>query len=142
MAETAQVNGRFPANQAAFNTFADSYLDPIWESLHGTEGGGYMYGGLKPGFWNDGAHGVTTIAKDDPNRQYLHVLTPPSTSTLRIRDNGYRIASVANLRTGKAVSWSQSGGVLTLTGLAAGTRTTPSSRSPPQAARASSPASR
>ncbi|MER6221359.1 glycosyl hydrolase family 28 protein [Streptomyces sp900105755] len=117
MAETAQVNGKFPANQASFNTFAASYLDPIWESLHGTEGGGYMYGGLKPGFWNDGAHGVTTIAKDDPNRQYIHVLTPPSTSTLRIRDNGYRIASVTNLRTGKAVSWSQSGGVLTLTGL-------------------------
>ncbi|MEU2616636.1 glycosyl hydrolase family 28 protein [Streptomyces sp. NPDC007157] len=117
MAETAQVNGRFPANQASFNTFADSYLDPIWESLHGTEGGGYLYGGLKPGFWNDGAHGVTTIAKGDSARQYIHVLTPPSTSTLRIRDNGYRIASVTNLRTGKAVSWSQSGGVLTLTGL-------------------------
>ncbi|MFE7170628.1 glycosyl hydrolase family 28 protein [Streptomyces sp. NPDC057616] len=117
MAETAQVDGRFPSQQAAFNTFAASYLDPIRESLHGTEGGGYMYGGLKPGFWNDGAHGVTTVAKDDPNRQYIHVLTPPSTGTLRIRDNGYRIASVINLRTGKAVSWSQSGGVLTLTGL-------------------------
>ncbi|MFE2099802.1 glycosyl hydrolase family 28 protein [Streptomyces sp. NPDC059468] len=117
MAETAQVNGKFPANQAAFNNFADSYLDPIWESLHGTEGGGYMYGGLKPGFWNDGAHGVTTISRTDPNRQYIHVLTPPGTSTLRIRDNGWRIASVVNLRTGKAVSWSQSGGVLTLTGL-------------------------
>ncbi|MFJ5032649.1 glycosyl hydrolase family 28 protein [Streptomyces sp. NPDC088560] len=117
MAETAQVNGRFPANQAAFNTFANAYLDPIWESLHGTEGGGYMYGGLAPGNWNDGAHGVTTIAKDDPNRQYIHVLTPPSTSTLRIRDNGYRIASVTNLRTGKAVAWSQSDGTLTLTGL-------------------------
>ncbi|MGW7239520.1 glycosyl hydrolase family 28 protein [Streptomyces sp. NPDC054804] len=117
MAETAQVNGRFPANQANFNTFVDSYLDPIWESLHGTEGGGYLYGGLKPGFWNDGAHGVTTIAKGDSARQYVHVLTPPSTGTLRIRDNGYRIASVTNLRTGKAVSWSQSGGVLTLTGL-------------------------
>ncbi|NUR84632.1 MAG: alpha-L-fucosidase, partial [Nonomuraea sp.] len=61
MAETAMVNGKFPANQVAFNTFADGYLAPIWESLHGTEGGGYMYGGLKPGFWNDGAHGVTTI---------------------------------------------------------------------------------
>ncbi|MFH8774053.1 glycosyl hydrolase family 28 protein [Streptomyces sp. NPDC017958] len=116
MAETAQVNGKFPANQAAFNNFADSYLDPIWESLHGTQGGGYMYGGLKPGFWNDGAHGVTTISRTDPNRQYIHVLTPPGTSTLRIRDNGWRIASVVNLRTGKAVSWSQSGGVLTLTG--------------------------
>nr|WP_244211466.1 discoidin domain-containing protein [Streptomyces antibioticus] len=119
MAETAQVNGKFPANQAAFNTFADSYLDPVWESLHGTEGGGYMYGGLKPGFWNDGAHGVTTVAKDDPDRQYVHVLTPPSTGTLRVRDNGYRVASVTDLRTGKAVSWSQSGGVLTLTGLGA-----------------------
>ncbi|MGW2962732.1 glycosyl hydrolase family 28 protein [Streptomyces sp. NPDC001220] len=117
MAETAQVNGRFPANQANFNTFVDSYLDPIWESLHGTEGGGYLNGGLKPGFWNDGAHGVTTIAKGDSARQYVHVLTPPSTGTLRIRDNGYRIASVTNLRTGRAVSWSQSGGVLTLTGL-------------------------
>ncbi|MFE2218746.1 glycosyl hydrolase family 28 protein [Streptomyces canus] len=119
MAETAQVNGKFPANQADFNNFANSYLDPIWESLHGTEGGGYLYGGLKPGFWNDGAHGVTTISRTDPNRQYVHVLTPPSTSTLRIRDNGYRVASVTNLRTGAAVSWSQSGGVLTLTGLGA-----------------------
>ncbi|MFJ1968464.1 glycosyl hydrolase family 28 protein [Streptomyces sp. NPDC087903] len=117
MAETAQVNGRFPANQASFNTFADSYLDPIWESLHGTEGGGYLYGGLKPGFWNDGAHGVTTVAKTDPNRQYVHVLTPPSTGVLRIRDNGYRISAVTDLRTGAAVSWSQSGGVLTLSGL-------------------------
>lgn len=119
MAETAQVNGKFPANQADFNNFANSYLDPIWESLHGTEGGGYLYGGLKPGFWNDGAHGVTTISKTDPDRQYIHVLTPPSTTTLRIRDNGYRVASVTNLRTGAAVSWSQSGGVLTLTGLGA-----------------------
>ena len=25
-----------------------------------------MYGGIKPGFWNDGAHGVTTISKTDP----------------------------------------------------------------------------
>ncbi len=117
MAETAQVNGKFPANQAAFNTFANSYLDPIWESLHGTEGGGYLYGGLKPGFWNDGAHGVTTVSRTDPDLQYIHVLTPPSTSTLRVRDNGYRIASVTNLRTGAAISWSQSGGVLTLSGL-------------------------
>ncbi|MFF7971454.1 glycosyl hydrolase family 28 protein [Streptomyces sp. NPDC007905] len=117
MAETAQVNGKFPANQASFDNFANSYLDPIRESLLGTEGGGYLHGGLKPGFWNDGAHGVTTVSRTDPNRQYFHVLTPPSTSTLRIRDNGYRIASVTNLRTSAGVSWSQSGGVLTLTGL-------------------------
>ncbi|GAA1360132.1 discoidin domain-containing protein [Streptomyces beijiangensis] len=117
MAETAMVNGRFPPQQEAFNTFASSYLNPIRESLYGTEGGGYLYGGLKPGFWNDGAHGVTTISRTDPDRQYVHVLTPPTTGTLRIRDNGYRISSVSNLRTGAAVSFSQSAGVLTLNGL-------------------------
>jgi hypothetical protein len=57
MAELAQVNGRFPANQADFNNFADGYLNRIWESLGGTEGGGYLNGGLKPGRWNAGAYG-------------------------------------------------------------------------------------
>ncbi len=117
MAETAQVNGRFPSNQESFNNFADTYLDAIWPSLHGTEGGGYMYGGLKPGFWNDGAHGVTTISKTNPNLHYIHVLTPPSTSTLKVRDNGYVVTGVSNLRTGAAVGFSQSGGTLTLSGL-------------------------
>ncbi|MFE7129785.1 discoidin domain-containing protein [Streptomyces sp. NPDC057638] len=117
MAETAQVNGVFPSNQASFNTFAEGYLRPIWESLDGTEGGGYMYGGLTPGFWNDGAHGVTTISRADPDRHYIHVITPPSTSTLRLRDNGYRVTAVTNLRTGAPVAHSQRDGTLTLTGL-------------------------
>ncbi|MEU3458842.1 discoidin domain-containing protein [Streptomyces sp. NPDC006733] len=117
MAETAQVNGTFPSNQTSFNDFANSYLYPIWESLHGVEGGGYMYGGLKPGFWNDGAHGVTTISKTNPDLQYIHVLTAPTTSTLKLRDNGYKVTGISNLRTGAAVSFSQSGGTLTLTGL-------------------------
>lgn len=119
MAETAQVNGRFPASQAAFNNFADGYLDQIWESLGGTEGGGYMYGGLKPGFWNSGAHGVTTISKTNPNLHYIHVVTRPSGSTLSLRDNGYKIASVTNLRTGAPVTFSQGGGTLTLSGISA-----------------------
>ncbi|MET9341096.1 discoidin domain-containing protein [Nonomuraea sp. NPDC003804] len=117
MAETAQVNGTFPTNQAAFNTFADGYLDAIWESLKGTEGGGYMHGGLKPGFWNDGAHGVTTISRTDPNLHYVHVLTRPTGGTLALRDNGYRITSVTDLRTGAPVTFSQGGGTLTLTGI-------------------------
>ncbi|MFI1886207.1 discoidin domain-containing protein [Streptomyces jumonjinensis] len=117
MAETAQVNGKFPSNQAAFNTFADGYLDQIWESLAGTEGGGYLHGGLTPGFWNDGAHGVTTVSRADPDKHYIHVLTPPSTTTLRLRDNGYRVTAVTELRTGAAVPYTQSGGSLTLTGL-------------------------
>ncbi|GLF98313.1 discoidin domain-containing protein [Streptomyces yaizuensis] len=117
MAETAQVNGRFPSNQAAFNDFAAGYLDRIRESLVGTEGGGYLHGGLAPGFWHDGAHGVTTVARADPDRHYVHVLTPPATGTLRLRDNGYRVTAVSDLRTGAPVTYSQSGGTLTLTGL-------------------------
>jgi alpha-L-fucosidase len=117
MAETAQVNGRFPSNQESFNNFADTYLSQIWESIGGTEGGGYLYGGLKPGFWNSGAHGVTTISRTDPDLHYIHVVTPPSGSTLQVRDNGYKISSVTNLRTGAAVAFSQSGGTLTLSGI-------------------------
>jgi hypothetical protein len=117
MAETAMVNGKFPSNQANFNTFVNGYLDPIWPSLHGTEGGGYMYGGLKPGAWNNGAYGVTTISKTDPNLHYIHVTDRPTGSTLTVRDNGYRVSAVTNQRTGAAVTFSQSGGTLTLTGV-------------------------
>jgi alpha-L-fucosidase len=117
MAETAMVNGKMPSNQEAYNNFLNGYLNQIWESLGGTEGGGYMYGGLKPGFWNDGAHGVTTIKKNNPNLHYIHVITRPSGSTLRVRDNAYKVSKVTNLRTGAAVAFSQSGGFLTLSGV-------------------------
>jgi len=117
MAETAMVNGKFPSNQEAYNNFLNGYLSQISESLDGTEGGGYMYGGMQPGFWNDGAHGVITVKKNNANLQYIHVLTKPSTSTLKIRDNGYKISKVTNLRTGAAIAFTQGGGSLTLTGL-------------------------
>ncbi|MFF5207253.1 discoidin domain-containing protein [Streptosporangium sp. NPDC000396] len=117
MAETPMKAGRMPPAQEAFNDFAQGYLGGIWESLNGTEGGGYMYGGLKPGFWNAGAHGVTTVSRTDPNLHYIHVLTRPSGGTLQIRDNGYRISSVTNLRTGAAIGFTQGGGTLTLNGV-------------------------
>ncbi|HEV8562238.1 MAG TPA: discoidin domain-containing protein [Actinophytocola sp.] len=117
MAETAQVNGRFPSNQESFNNFADTYLNQIFGSISGTEGGGYLFGGLKPGFWNDGAHGVTTISKTNPDLHFIHVVTRPSTTTLRLRDNGYRVTGVTNFRTGAPVTFSQGGGNLTLTGI-------------------------
>src|SRR5439155_26590039 len=74
MAETAMVNGKFPSNQANFNNFADGYLSPIWESIGPTEGGGYLHGGLQPGPSGNGAYGVTTVSKTDPNLHYVHVL--------------------------------------------------------------------
>jgi alpha-L-fucosidase len=118
MAETAMVNGKFPSNQANFNNFAKTYLNQIWESLGGTEGGGYLYGGLKPGRWNNGAYGVTTISKTNPNLHYIHVIDPPTSgSSLVVRDNGYQVARVSNVRTNATVSFTQGGGNLTLTGL-------------------------
>jgi len=120
MAETAMVNGKFPSKQQAFNDFAASYLDQIWGSIHGTEGGGYLYNGLTPGFWNDGAHGVVTIDRNDPDQQYVHVLTKPATATsITLRDNGYRVDRVTDFRTGKPMQFTQSGGSLTIDGITA-----------------------
>jgi F5/8 type C domain/Alpha-L-fucosidase/NPCBM-associated, NEW3 domain of alpha-galactosidase/Carbohydrate binding module (family 35) len=115
--ETAQVNGRFPPKQQAFNDLMAGYLDEIWGSIRGTEGGGYLYGGLKPGFWNDGAHGVTTIDKSNPDRHYIHVITPPSGGMLRVRDNGYKVTEVTDFRTGERLRFNQSGGYLTIMGV-------------------------
>jgi len=118
MAETAQVNGRFPSNQESFNNFADGYLDQIWSSLTGTEGGGYLHGGLKPGRWNNSAYGVTTVSKTNPNLHYVHVIDPPTSGTsLVVRDNGYRVTRVSNLRTGATLNFTQDGGNLTITGV-------------------------
>ncbi|HEV2781810.1 MAG TPA: alpha-L-fucosidase [Actinophytocola sp.] len=120
MAETAMVDGRFPARQEEFNNFARDYLAPIWDSIHGVEGGGYAYGGLAPGFWNDGAHGVTTVSRRDPDLHYVHVLTRPATATsITLRDNGYRVTGVRDTRTGAPMRFSQANGSLTIEGVTA-----------------------
>ncbi len=116
-AETSKLDGSFPPAQAAFNDFISGYLDPIWPSIHGVEGGGYMYGGLKPGAWNDGAYGFTTISKTDPNLNYIHAIDRPTGDTLQVRDNGYRVVCVTDVRTGKRYRFSQSGGTLTIEGV-------------------------
>src|SRR4051812_61569 len=118
MAETAQVNGRFPANQEKYNDFMAQWVPPIRSSLYGVEGGGYMYGGMQPGFWNDGAHGVVTVEKG-AKTQYVHVVTRPRTDFVRLRDNGYRVTGVSDLRTGKRMRFSQSGGYLSILGVTA-----------------------
>ena len=118
MAETPMVNGRFPAPQEAFNDFMAGWVPPIRSSLYGTEGGGYMYGGLQPGFWNDGAHGVVTL-EPGGRTQYVHVVTPPRTDMVRLRDNGYVVTEVSDLRTGERMRFNQSGGYLTILGVKA-----------------------
>ncbi|SEG17036.1 NPCBM-associated, NEW3 domain of alpha-galactosidase [Nonomuraea solani] len=117
MAETPMVNGKFPPSQENFNTFMDTWLPPIWSAITGTKGGGYMYGGMQPGFWNDGAHGVITVA-DEARTQYVHVLTKPkSQDMVRLRDNGYRVTQVTDVRTGAPFRFTQSGGYLSILGV-------------------------
>ncbi len=113
MAETPMVNGRFPPPQEQFNNFMAEWVPPIRSSLQGTEGGGYMYGGMQPGFWNDGAHGVITVAPG-AGTQYVHVVTRPRTDMVRLRDNGYQVTGVTDLRTGEQMRFNQSGGHLTI----------------------------
>lgn len=116
-AETSKENGDFPANQAAFNDFMSSYLTPIWRSINGVEGGGYLYGGLVPGAWNDGAYGFTTISKWNPWLNYVHVVDPSSTGTLSVRDNGYLVWRVTDVRTGQRFKFHQGSGTLTIEGI-------------------------
>ncbi|GGM69753.1 alpha-L-fucosidase [Lentzea pudingi] len=116
MAETPMVNGRMPAQQEAYNDFMAQWVPPIRESIQGVEGAGYLYGGMQPGFWNDGAHGVITI-NPRTGKQYVHVVTRPRADFVRLRDNGYRVTSVRDLRTGEQLRISQSAGHLTIQGI-------------------------
>jgi hypothetical protein len=116
MAETPMVNGKFPPQQEAFNNFMSQWVPPISESLVGVEGGGYLHGGMQPGFWNDGAHGVITV-KPGGKTQYVHVATRPRTNLVRLRDNGYKVTNVTDLRTGDRMRFNQSGGYLSILGI-------------------------
>ncbi len=117
MAETAMVNGKFPSNQANFNNFANGYLDKIWESIGGANGGGYLWGGLQPGSFGNGAYGVTTVSKADPKVNYVHVIDPASGSSISVRDNGYAVTRVTDLRTGANRPFTQSNGRITISGI-------------------------
>jgi alpha-L-fucosidase len=101
----------------AFNDFIKGYLAPIWESIGHTEGAGYMYGGMQPGAWNDGAFGTITVPKKNPHRNYIHVLTRPSGDTLTVRDNGYKVTRVTDVRTGHRFAFAQRDGRVTISGI-------------------------
>src|SRR6185295_15767066 len=71
---------------------------------------------MQPGFWNDGAHGVVTVAPGE-RTQYVHVATRPRTDMVRLRDNGYQALRVTDMRTGQEMPFSQSGGYLSILGV-------------------------
>ncbi|GAA3819667.1 hypothetical protein GCM10022403_061360 [Streptomyces coacervatus] len=116
---TAMVNGRFPPQQEQFLDLMKDYLPPIWQSLHGVDGGGFLYGGMQPGAWNDGSYGYITVSRTDRTTQYVHVTTKPSSGDrVRIRDNGYRVEWIIDLRTGRKFHFDQRDGTLTIKGIA------------------------
>ncbi len=93
-------------------------LDPMVDSLHNffawaaesiydTTGGDGS--ALNPGWWNDGAYGSITVSRKDPKLLYIHVSTAPASNTLRVSNNGYKVSSVSDLRTGKGVPYTDSG---------------------------------
>ena len=118
MDEQAMQGGKFPSNQADYNNFFNGYMNQIWESIGGTDGGGYGKGGLKPGSFGNGAYGVTTVSRTDPTLNYVHVLDKPTSgSSITVRDNGYQVTRVTDLRTGATRNFTQAAGSITISGI-------------------------
>jgi len=64
---------------------------------------------LNPGWFNYGAYGSITVSRKDPKTLYIHVTSAPSKDYLKVQNNGYKVAAVVALRTGKPVQFSDSG---------------------------------
>jgi hypothetical protein len=77
------------------------------ESIYDTTGG--EGSALNGGWWNDKAYGSVTVSLKDPKILYLHVTTAPTTDHLRVPNNGYKVASVVDLRTGDPIQFTDIG---------------------------------
>lgn len=107
------MSGGLPPTAEALVAQLDRYMSWASESLVGVRGGGYAEGGFDPGYWNDGAYGVTTM-KPGSTTHYLHVLTPPSGNRLVVPDAGYDVTAVKDLQTGQPLHFTQTDGRLTV----------------------------
>ncbi|GLZ29869.1 hypothetical protein Lesp02_20590 [Lentzea sp. NBRC 105346] len=106
------MSGGLPPAPEGMVAQMDKYMSWASESLVGVRGGGYAFGGFDPGYWNDGAYGVTTFR--GRNTHYLHVLTPPSGKQLVVPDSGYDVLFVRDLKTGRFLPFKQANGKLTV----------------------------
>jgi hypothetical protein len=99
------------------------YFDPMmenlsqfmaWasESIYDTMGG--EGSALNPGWFSGGAYGSITVSRKDPRTLYIHVTTAPSGNRLAVQNNGYKVASVLDLRTGNQVRFADSGALILL----------------------------
>ncbi|MBM7565787.1 alpha-L-fucosidase [Paenibacillus sacheonensis] len=108
-----KIGGDFPDLVERFTAHFERYLSWASESIYGTYGGGYDKGGFPPGHWADGAYGVTTVSTDG-RAHYIHVLTPPEGSELRLPDAGYIVEGAVDLKSGDLLVVAQEEGWLTL----------------------------
>lgn len=109
-----RIGGDFPPLLDEFTAHVAQFWSWAAPSLlGGAIGGGRGNGGFPPGYWSDGAYGVTTM-RPDGQTHYLHVLTAPAGSRLVVPDAGYTVLAASDLRTGGPIPYRQSGGQLEL----------------------------
>lgn|GEM_PF-3516678 len=109
-----RIGGEFPPLLREFTAHvADFWSWAATSLLHGAIGGGRGSGGFPPGYWSDGAYGVTTMRPDGQTHD-LHVLTAPSGRRLAVPDAGYTVLSACDLRTGESIPYRQRAGLLEL----------------------------
>jgi alpha-L-fucosidase len=101
------IDGKLPDCFSRMIENTGRFLALAGESIYDTMGG--EGSALNPGWFNDGAYGSITVSRKDPKTLYIHVTTAPSKDHLKVQNNGYKVASVVDLRTGKAVQFSDSG---------------------------------
>jgi alpha-L-fucosidase len=101
------IDGKFPASLDSMVENLHSYFAWASESIYDTIGG--EGSALNPGWWNDGAYGSVTVSRKDPTVLYVHVTTAPKSDSLRVPNNGYKVASVVDLHTGNPVRFTDIG---------------------------------
>jgi alpha-L-fucosidase len=101
------IDGKFSPSLKPMVECLHNFFAWAAESIYDTIGG--EGSALNPGWWNDGAYGSVTASLKDPATLYIHVTTAPSGATLRVPNNGYKIASVTDLRTGRPVQFNDIG---------------------------------
>jgi alpha-L-fucosidase len=97
------INGKLPASLDPMIESLHDYFAWASESIYNTIGG--EGSALNPGWWNDGAYGSVTVSRKDPAVLYIHITTAPKSDNLRVPNNGYKVASVVDLRTGNSIKF-------------------------------------
>ena len=104
------IDGKFPPSLEPMVESLHSYFAWAAESIYNTTGG--EGSALNPGWWNNGAYGSVTVSRSNPALLYIHVTTAPTADNLRVSNNGYKIASITDLRTGAPVPFVDRGALV------------------------------